>query len=44
MSDLNSLNKALGLALLGSKTTHSQQLSSIKSLIEVQQELITAHF
>lgn len=44
MSNLTSLNKALGLTLLGSKTTHSQQLSSIKSLIEVQQGLITTHF
>lgn len=44
VSDLNSLNKALGLALLGSKRTQSQQLSFVKSLIEVQQELITTHF
>lgn len=41
ISDLYSLNKGLGLALLCPKTPHSQQLSSTESLIEVPQELIT---
>jgi len=35
ISHLNSLNKALGLALICPKTQHSQQLSAPKSLIQI---------